>query len=126
MKTVIIKGPQGCGKSTLAERMASIAGSYIRVNMDKVVNSSFGLGSALDSEPNTLIFEETLDNSRHIELAQHLVSDGSIKINVKYKWPCEVNVPNIIFVLGPRSCIFESAFPDIHVIDIPLLNAKDD
>ena len=52
---LVLTGKEGCGKSSVARRIAAENGSYIEAGMHKL--KGFGLGKVLNQLPNTVIVE---------------------------------------------------------------------
>ena len=55
-RALVLVGPQGCDKSTVALRIAEKRGGYCVIE-EHQLDSPFALGTALKSKPETLIIE---------------------------------------------------------------------
>ena len=97
----IIKGKQGCGKTTLAVETAERHGTFKSISFTEFVHP-FSLGDALADEPDTLIVEEFVLNSRDLEKLKSIIVCDRVRINQKYKEPREVSTPNFIFCTGQK------------------------
>lgn len=56
MKAIVITGPTGCGKTTLAKHIAGCLGSFCHAGAE-IFSSPFALAAALKNEPDTLILD---------------------------------------------------------------------
>lgn len=53
---LVITGPQGCGKSTLARELAQAQGAYAELDMS-LVGKRFDVASVLRERPATIVFD---------------------------------------------------------------------
>lgn len=97
MKQVtIIAGAQGCGKTTLARNMAAQWGTSFEISMEDF-ESYFGLGRALESEPDTLIVDGFRDIERALAKIKVALTGDTVLCHRKGQEPKAVRAPNMIF-----------------------------
>ncbi len=97
---LVLAGPQGCGKTTLARKIAEAHGTYREINATDL-ETPFHLGNALVDEPRTLIVEgipthpETMARVKAMLTSSsglHVLEEKGIRRMVK--------APNFIFCTG--------------------------
>jgi len=93
---IIITGPEGCGKTSLAKVIAESCGSYAMVQMTDIFMSSFPDHNALKKD--TVIVDDF--NPNFIASAKNLISVDTIHVNRKCRDPEQVATPNFIFCTG--------------------------
>ena len=101
-QALVLTGPQGSGKTTLARDIAGRCGTFAEISVDDLIGH-FGLGRALAAEPDTLIVEK-MPRALLGKIKAFLGKD-TIQCNQKYKAPRQVKRPNFIL------CINESDLP---------------
>lgn len=96
---LVLTGPQGCGKTTTARKIAEAHGSYREIEaMD--LDSPFGLGSALDNQPNTLIIEGAPASEETMHRVKAMLTSDTAIAERKGMEPKQVKAPNFIFCTG--------------------------
>jgi uridine kinase len=103
-KALIINGPQGCGKTTLAIEIAKEHGTYKVIRLD-AFTSPFILGDAMLDEPNTLIVDEFKPNYENLEHLKSIISNDLMQVNQMYKEPWTAKTPNFILCTGSKDPI---------------------
>ena len=93
---LVLTGPQGCGKTTLARKIAEAHGSYREIDSVEL-DSQFRLGAALDSEPCTLIVEGAPTSVETMRRVKAMLTSDTAIVERKGREPKEVKTPNFIF-----------------------------
>lgn len=93
---IVLTGPQGCGKSTLARDIARQLGSFIEVD-SSVLRSSTTIAEALVTAPRTLIVDGSrLDGASWLRLADLLACD-EVTVRAPYTTTRRrIKVPQVI------------------------------
>lgn len=121
---LIITGPQGSGKTQLAEKLASKEGPY-RLISGRVLNIATVIKDTLqDPEVKTLIIDERPKNDYSKAMLKQLIThsgNATLRINGS---PAPVKVPKFIFITKdpqPLKCPDDRRF---HVIDLSTVETK--
>lgn len=97
---LVIAGPQGCGKTTLAHAIARRYGRTADSTMPAIL-SSFALGDLLyPSAPATVVVEGFAQNRVELAWLKELVSSPEIRIDRRLDATRLVKTPNFIFCTG--------------------------
>jgi len=96
---LVLTGPQGCGKTTLARKIAEAHGSYREIDAMEL-DSPFRLGAALDGEPDILIVEGAITGVETMLRVKGMLTSDTVISERKGKGPKEVKSPNFIFCTG--------------------------
>lgn len=94
---LVICGPQGAGKSTLAHQIAEALGDWAEVTADDL--TARFTPSELLEEPETLVVEEFSGVGKEAKILEIINSDF-ILVNEKGKERRMIDTPNFIFVTG--------------------------
>ena len=93
---LVLTGKEGCGKSSVARRIAAENGSFIEVGMAKL--KGFGLGKVLNQLPKTVIVESfTQPTKDELDKIKAWIANDSIVIDLKGQPQKTVPLPNFIF-----------------------------
>ncbi len=95
-KALVITGPQGCGKTTLAREIAAQYGTFAEIDVHDL-STRYGLGYALANEPNTLIVDGLPDSADTLAEIKVALTSETIVCHRKYQEQKAVKSPNFIF-----------------------------
>lgn len=79
---LVITGPQGCGKTTLARELAEARGAYAELDIG-FIGSRFEWGAVLRERPTTIVIEGHPTTQRQIELLKLLLTAGTLHVQGK-------------------------------------------
>ncbi len=96
-KGLVITGPPGSGKTTLARIIAAANGEFITLNL-RDLSSPFGLSALQDESIKTVIVEEVDPTKLDIAQLKIVVSSSSMKINIQHREPKTIKLPSFIIV----------------------------
>ena len=99
-EVLIIAGPQGCGKTSIALKMAEALGTFT-VTDNSFLNNNFKRGGILAEEHDTIIIEEFTPSPKSYEMLKSLVSEDLILVERMHKETQHFEAPtNIILCTG--------------------------
>jgi hypothetical protein len=114
-QALVIAGPQGSGKTTLARQIAAKNGTYAQICANDLIGG-FGLGNALADEPDTLIVDEVPAHKLADATLKKMLTDGMIECNQKYKPLRTVKTPHLIFCINEEQLLaFSKQFRSFRV-----------
>ena len=104
-EVLAITGPQGCGKSTLARKMAEALGTFTVVD-NSFLNNYFQRGDILAQEFNTIVIEEFVPTPESFILLKNLVSNNVLMAQRMGTEAIQVTAPiNIILCTGSKDAL---------------------
>lgn len=112
-QALVITGPEGCGKTTIARQIAAACGTYEEISAEEF-DSPFGLSPILKKEPKTLIIDGIPRNQL---LLKKMIVNDQVQVNTKYQVPKVVSTTNLIICAGQSHWI-ESNDRRFYVIDL--------
>lgn len=95
-QAMVITGPQGWGKTTLARKIAAQHGTFAEIGVHEL-ETYFGLGNALASEPDTLVVEGFPTNAETIAKIKSALACSTVICHWKHQEPKAMKTPNFIF-----------------------------
>lgn len=98
-QALVITGPQGCGKSTLARKIAEKHGRFVEVEACQL-ETHRGLDDLLASEPQTVIVEGFPESEEARAMVKAMITGDTVKVERMYAEPKMVKAPNFIFCSG--------------------------
>ena len=103
-QALVITGAQGCGKTTLARKIAAQHGTFAEIGAHEL-ETHFGLGRALASEPDTLVVEGFPTNAETLAEIKAALTNNTVICHRKYQEPKAVKTPNFIFCSGDKNAL---------------------
>lgn len=104
-RTIIISGPQGCGKTVLAQTIAAMAGSYVTVRARDLCDTRYWPWLDTDAPPATVIVDETRPTDLDTILRAGLSTGEELIVEQKHKPNVSVPTPHFIFCTGDQNLI---------------------
>lgn len=98
-QALVITGPQGCGKTALARKIAEMNGRFIEANAYEL-ETHRALNALLASEPNTVIYEGFPASEDAQARLKALMASDTMSVRPKFGAPKTVKTPNFIFCSG--------------------------
>jgi phage/plasmid-associated DNA primase len=101
-KTLLIRGDQGSGKTTLARHIAQVAGRYVELSMLELTQP-FGLSALADhGKPvATIIIDEFGGSLLESGVLEQLLESDMVSVNRKGLTPRKVSRPHVIVCVVP-------------------------
>lgn len=99
-QALVIAGPQGCGKTTMARKIAEKHGGRIVETEAHELETQRGLADLLASEPSTVICEGFPESEYTANRLKELITCDTLKVAAKYGAFKMVKSPRFIFCTG--------------------------
>lgn len=117
---LVLRGPQGCGKSLLARQIAMRHGRYTALNPNDLTSA---FTDWLASEPDAVIVDEAdMLCPRGVAAVKLLVTNGQAVLARKGHRPAMVRSPLVILCSQGMADWINSAGPRFRVVDLPRLS----
>jgi len=114
---LVLVGSQGCGKSTLARKIAAAYGSFVEVDATSL-EGPFGLGRVLEDEPQVVIVNDLPDLRKELVDLKTLIDNDQVLCHRKGKQPKAVKSPHFIFCTGDASALRDTGTRRFFVVDL--------
>lgn len=103
-KALVLVGPEGCGKSTLARQIASGLGRFIETDAS-ILNSEWGTLAVLQSRPDVLIIDGLPRGIAATARAKALISNPLVRMSGRNGQDMAIKPPHLIFCTGEADCL---------------------
>lgn len=98
-QALVITGPQGCGKTTLARKIAEKHGRFVEADAHQL-ETHRGLNDLLASEPSTVICDGMPESEDTQARLKAMITGNTVMVERKHGTPKMVKAPNFIFCTG--------------------------
>lgn len=95
-RALVLAGPQGCGKTMLARKLAAAAGSYRELDA-RELESNRHFWPVLEQEPATCIVDGLPQGEETLQRLKVLITNAETVVHRNGQEPKRVRSPNFIF-----------------------------
>lgn len=95
-QALILAGPQGCGKSTLAREIAATFGAFYECSFETIIYDRFAIGRILAHEPKALIIDGLPDYGARMPMLMALIKQETILCDVRLMLPASRKCPQAV------------------------------
>lgn len=101
-RALIIQGPEGCGKTTLARVIASmVGGTYVDIRLDELINNPLALSRVTGDDIKVVVVHcEATPFECWLNKVSPLVANTGVMVDIQGQDPEIRPLPNFIFCTG--------------------------
>lgn len=117
-RALIIAGPQGSGKTRLAEEIAAKYGLCIQIDLTTFLSVS-ALNDVLRARPATLIVDGFPSTEKALNRVKEVITSPQMTVHIKFGPPIAITTPHLIFCSGNTHLWSEYEGRRFHIVTLP-------